>query len=193
MEERLKRLKELSRIKISKRKAAQKMYKEKLFPNLEAARNFVRRQTGASGAKSKFTVQWLTDVPTPIETEFGVTHLSKDTNGILMLVDLHLPFHSPDIIRQAIDMRSEYDTIIIQEVFDFYQLSRFDKTRTINVHEEQEAFFQLMDWIRDQCPNHRIIFQKGNHDERFEVAFMRKADEFEGLMGMEFETIFNFG
>lgn len=193
MSERLKRLKELSRIKISKRKAAQMMYKEKMFPSLEAARSFVRRETGAKGKDSKFRVQWLTDIPTPIDTEFGVTKLPKSTDGILMLVDLHLPFHSPETIQQAIGMKSEYDTIIIQEVFDFYQLSRFDKTRTINVQEEQEAFFQLMDWIREECPTHRIIFQKGNHDERFEIAFMRKAQEFEGLDGMEFETIFNFG
>ena len=187
-----KRMLELSGRGLSKRSAAQMLYKEGFFTLLESARSYIRHHTNAKGAGGSLNVvKWNTDIPIPEKSEFGVRDISE-ANGILMLCDIHLPFHVPGVIEHALERKSEYDTIILQEVFDFYALSKFDKTRVIKPAREQALFFEFMDWLRDEAPNHRIIFQQGNHDERYWLTFMRKAPEIAEMKGMEFETIFNF-
>jgi len=185
------RLQQLSDLGVSKRKAAKILYNEGFFPNIEKGRGFIRRHTNASGTGSKDNIKWNTNLPMADETGFGIRDIS-DSKGVLLLCDIHLPFHDNNTIEQALALKKEYDTIIIQEVFDFYALSRFDKTRIVNVSREQEMFFQFMEWVREKVPKHKIIFQLGNHDERFILTLMRKAQEFAELEGMEFETIFNF-
>lgn len=185
------RLQELSDLGLSKRGAAKILYNEGFHNSLEAARGFVRSHTNAKGLSGRDNIKWNTNLPMPDETGFGIKDIS-DSDGVLMLCDIHLPFHDTDTIEKALKDKDEYDTIIIQEVFDFYALSRFDKTRLISVAREQEMFFQFMEWMREIVPNHKIYFQIGNHDERFMLTLMRKAQEFSELAGMEFETIFNF-
>lgn len=191
-EEAFKRLQELSDLGISKRRAGQILYDEGYFANAEQGRGFVRRHTGANGGESRNNIKWNIGIPIPEQSEYGVREIPKATNGILLLCDIHLPFHDVKTIESALKRKDEYEIIIIQEVFDFYQISKFTKTRTIPLVQEQEAFFQLMEWIRQEAPDKRIIFQLGNHDERFLHYKMREAREFENLIGMEFETIFNF-
>jgi len=186
------RLKEISRFKISKRGAAKMLVKEGFFTSVEKARAFVRQHTMALGDSSRDNIPWIEDVPTPIETEFGVLEIPKDTDGIGLLCDIHIPFQDEKTIRSFLERKDEYKTIIIQEVFDFFSLSRFHKHRTLDIAKEQEDFFQLMELIRKEAPEHRIIFQQGNHDDRFWVYVMRQARELENLIGMEFETIFGF-
>lgn len=190
-EEAFKRLQSLSDTGISRRGAASVLCREGLFGSLEDARNFVRWHTGSQGARSKTAIQWKNDIPMPESTGFGVRDISS-ANGILMLCDLHIPFHNKEVIKMAFGSKDQYDTIILQEVFDFYGLSKFDKMTTISPAREQEQFFQFMDWVREQVPDHRIIFQLGNHDERFLLTFMRKAPEIAEMAGMEFSTIFSF-
>ena len=190
-EEAYARLQKLSDLGISKRRAAKILCDEGLYNNLEKARTFVRQHTGANGSKSTYDIKWNTNLPMPDKTDFGIREITT-TKGILLLCDIHLPFHDNNTIEKALDLKDEYDTIIIQEVFDFYGLSKFDKTNRIEVHREQEMFFQLMEWMRERVPKHRIIFQMGNHDDRFVLTLMRKAQELAELQGMEFETIFNF-
>ena len=186
------RLKELSRLKLSKRGAAKILYQEGLFPGVEQARTFVRRHTMALGKSGYDNIKWLTDIPTPLESEFKVIEIPKKTNGIGLLCDIHIPFHDERTINGILERADEYEMLVIQEVFDFYSLSKFSKHKTIDIAKEQEDFFQLMEYIRNKIPNHRIVFQFGNHDDRFWVYIMRKARELEHLQGMEFETIFGF-
>lgn len=185
------RIKELSDMGISKRGAAKVLYDEGFFPNVENARSFIRQHTNANGNYKSDTIAWNTNLPLPEKTGFGVKDIS-DSNGILMLCDIHIPYHCNKTIQHALERKTEYDTIILQEVFDFYSLSKFDKTAIKNVKQEQEMFFQFMDWLRDQVPNHRIYFQLGNHDDRYVLTLIREAAKVAELVGMEFETIFNF-
>lgn len=185
------RMQELSDTGISKRGAAKVLYDEGYFTNIETARHFIRNHTNANGAMGYDNVTWNTGLPVPDDSGFGVKDIS-DANGILFLCDIHIPFHCNKTIQHALERKTEYDTIIIQEVFDFYSLSKFDKTAIKNVKQEQEMFFKFMDWLREQVPNHVIYFQLGNHDERYILTLIREAAKVSDLMGMEFETIFNF-
>jgi hypothetical protein len=186
--ESLERIKQLSGLGISKHAAARMLYKEKYYANVESARRAIRAYVHGTHIV-KPTVQWNDELPLSEEGGYGV----KDVfgKGILMLCDIHLPFQKNDIILHALDNIDDCDTILLQEVFDFYQLSKFDKFRTIAVVQEQDMFFEFMEFLRSQFKG-RILFQRGNHDERYQLFFMRKAKEFEGMAGMEFETIFGF-
>ena len=85
------RLKELSRLKLSKRGASKILRDEGYFKTVESARKFIRHHTGADGRGGKVNIQWLTDVPTPVESEFGVIDIPKETDGIGLLCDIHIP------------------------------------------------------------------------------------------------------
>lgn len=186
------RLQELSRLKLSKRGAAKILYDEDFgFTSIEHARTFVRGHTMAKGAVGRDNITWITDVPTPLESEFNVIEIPKETDGIGLLADIHIPFQDKRTIDSFLERKDEYEVVVfLGDVFDFHSISRFSKHKTIDIAKEQEDWWQLMDYMRDQIPDKKIYFLQGNHDDRFWVYIMRQARELEHLQGMEFETIF---
>ena len=106
------RLQELSRIKISKRGAAKILWQEGFFNNTEQARSFIRQKTGANGEFSNNSINWLTDIPTPLESEFRVKELPKNLNGIGLLSDIHIPFQDRKTIESFLEREDEYDAIV---------------------------------------------------------------------------------
>lgn len=189
-EDAFKRLSEISRYKISKRGAARILVNEGFFDNVEKARSFVRQHTDANGAMGKQNVDWIADVPTPMDSDFAIHEIPASVNGIGLLGDIHIPFQDEKTIMSFLERQDEYEMIILQEVFDMASFSKFHKPKTIDIAKEQEDFWQLMEFIRKIIPDKRIIFQRGNHDDRFWIYVMRKARELENLQGMDFETIF---
>lgn len=191
-EDALVRFYELAKLGISKRRAGLILFNEGLCDTPEKGRDFVRRHAGEYGNKSTKKVDWDVGLPVAIESGFNIIELPKATDSILCLFDIHLPFHSVETIEEALSRKKEYDTIILNEVFDFYDLSRFSKEKKYNIAVEQEMFFRFMEWMRKQVPKHQIYFQLGNHDERYWKFMMGRARELSDLQGMEFETIFGF-
>jgi predicted phosphodiesterase len=187
-----KRIQELADLGISKRRAGKILFEEGLVDSPEIGRSQVRYYTGQKGFQNITNlIEWKNDLPQPEKPDFKIIELHS-TKGILCLFDLHLPYHDIRTIEMALERKNEYDTIILQEVFDFYGLSKFDKFNNKSVADEQECFFRFMEWLRSKVPNHKIIFMYGNHDERFKLFIMRKAQEIADLNGMEFSTIFGF-
>ena len=182
---------------MSKRRAAKILYDNNQFGfrSLEDARNFVRYHTGSMGGQKNVRniVAWNTDAPTPLESDFRVIEIPKETNGVGLISDLHIPFQDERTINDFLSKKDEYEVIVLLgDVFDFHSISRFSKEKHIDIATEQEDWFQLMEFVRGKVPNHKIYFLLGNHDQRFWKFIMQKARELEHLQGMEFETIFGF-
>ena len=155
------RLKELSRFKMSKRRAAKILYDDKSFgfASHEDARTFVRQHTNALGSSGRDNIAWQTDVPTPIESDFKVIEIPKETNGVGLISDLHIPFQDERTISDFLNRKDEYEVIVLLgDVFDFHSISRFSKEKHIDIATEQEDWFQLMEFIRNRVPEHKIYF-----------------------------------
>ena len=102
-------------------------------------------------------------------------------NNILLISDLHIPYHNIQAITLALDYGKEQkvNTIIINgDLMDFYQMSRFEKDprkRSIKFEFDSTKAFLVI--LRDAFPDARIYWLKGNHDVRYEHWLMAKAPE----------------
>lgn len=89
----------------------------------------------------------------------------------LVLSDLHVPHHCVRSIEAALAYGDDYgpDSILINgDLFDFYQISRFDKNPTLpKVYAELLAGGDFLDHVRQRFQRAKIYFKLGNHDERW--------------------------
>lgn len=91
---------------------------------------------------------------------------------VLKLSDFHIPFHDERAVKVAYSFARflKPHTIVLDEVLDFYQLSKFDKTpsRVLEFGQDVEASRDALAALRKMCPASRIVMVRSNHDQRLE-------------------------
>ena len=160
------------------------------FETLEQARGAIRYYRGEKGdllrkdLKDKSNMnkkQPIPKMPQSASVPKEIYHVPKANNNILVISDLHIPYHDNAAIECALDYGLEkgVNTIIINgDLLDFHQLSRFMKDpRKRSVKEEFDACRAMLEYIRHWFPTQKIIWIAGNHDKRYEHWLMTKAPE----------------
>lgn len=176
-------------------KLARIMYKEHnlLFKDVEDARKTLRYIEGKLGAKCKKTVintPFVKDEPRPInpynlpdsyEEERKPLKLPLACNNILLISDLHIPYHNLESINIAFKygVENKVNTIFINgDLIDFCLISRFEKDFSKrSVKQEFDAAKQFLVSLRKTFPTAEIYWLKGNHDLRLEKFLAQKASE----------------
>ena len=112
-----------------------------IFKDVEDARYYVRKVTGAHGEKSrkqKIDKQLMEDfalLENPItECELKPFIVPKQYKKPLIINDIHSKFHDRRAVEVAVNHGAKRgcDLVIINgDLFDFYQFSRFDKNNRI--------------------------------------------------------------
>jgi len=171
---------------------AKKAYKENvlMWNNLESARSCVRMVRGKMGLysakdKSLYTQKTYDTNPYKLpDTEEKIREpyiLPKADNNILLISDLHIPYHNISAITAALKYGEEakVNTIIINgDLIDFYQMSRFERDpRKRSAKFEFDTTKAFLVILRATFPDARIYWVKGNHDVRYEHWLMAKAPE----------------
>jgi hypothetical protein len=121
---------------------------------------------------------------------------------ILKLNDWHVPFHDKKALSVAFNFAEtlEPNIIIIDEIADFYALSKFSKDARRRLMMQDE-FDECQKWLwrlRNRFPNTRIIMLESNHDRRLmkylnsqapELGYLRclALDHLLGIDGMKIE------
>jgi predicted phosphodiesterase len=163
------------------------------FTNVEAARDSVRYYRGHLGKakrgdlKDKSLVKPVTHNTNPYklpDSEEKIREpfiLPKACNNILLISDLHIPYHSINAITAALDYgkKEEVNTVVINgDLMDFYGCSRFERDpRKRSVKFEFDSTKAFIVTLRHTFPNAQIYWLKGNHDIRYEHYLMAKAPE----------------
>lgn len=175
------------------------------FDNLENIRSCIRWYRGQMGAKNRkrvcdktyFTrsVFDISDIPPTYRTEYTPHIIGHESKKALVLCDLHIPYHEPDVLMEALNdgKKEKVDTIILNgDIADFYQISRFSKDpRRKSIKKELTAVKYFLRKLRNKFPKQTIIYKAGNHEERY-VQFLRlNAKELLGID--EFELRFVLG
>lgn len=156
-----------------------------LFTNVEDARQVLRYIEGKSGNS---TYKKLPDrpknpynLPETFKKEREPLHLPTFCNNILLISDLHIPYHDINAITMAIDygIKEKVNTIFINgDLIDFYGVSKFEKDpRKRSIKEEFDATKQFLRSLRQAFPTQLIYWLKGNHDIRYEKWLMTKVYE----------------
>ena len=189
------------------KKLARIMYEEnKLsFKDEEAARYSLRYIEGKAGdimrsGVSKKETEFIMEkerprnpynLPSSDETAFE-PFVFKGHKKILILSDIHVPYHSIDAITAALQYakKSKPDALLLNgDTIDCHRLSRFIKDpKKRNFKLELDTFKALFDVFEKELKC-KIYFKIGNHEERYEHFLYEKAGELVGIEEFEFENI----
>jgi predicted phosphodiesterase len=170
---------------------AKKIYKENplVWREIESVRYIVRALRGKreSNYKDKSLYKAKTydtnpyKIPESEEKERLPFTLPLACNNILLISDIHIPYHSIDAITAALDYgkNENINTILINgDLIDFYGCSRFEKDpRKRSIKHEFDTTKEFLRILRATFPNAQIYWLKGNHDVRYEHWLMAKAPE----------------
>jgi predicted phosphodiesterase len=176
-------------------KLARIMYAENklTFKDVEAARMVLRYIEGKTGNKERKKVlqsKYLMPQERP-RNPYNLPESHQDKripfklptacNNILLISDLHIPYHDIDAITLALNygVENKINTIFINgDLIDNHQVSRFEKDpKKRSVKQEFDATKQFLRSLRATFPNAHIYWLKGNHCIRWEKFLLQKASE----------------
>lgn len=114
---------------------------------------------------------------------------------VLVLSDIHFPFHHKPALIKAIEhgRKIGVSTIILNgDAVDCNRVSRYTKEKDApDIQSEKTIFGQFLEKLRHLFPNANIIWKKGNHEVRWEVYLMSNAPELISLAGVDIHTVFD--
>lgn len=173
-------------------KLARIMYnKNKLsFLNVESARGALRSIEGKNCKSIAVLPQHRVDEARP-KNPYNLPESYKEDrapfvlplacNNILLISDLHIPYHDIEAITIALDYgkQQNVNTIFINgDLIDNAQVSRFERDMSKrSVKQEFEATKQFLVELRNAFPDAEIYWLKGNHCIRWEKFLAQKASE----------------
>lgn len=180
---------------LSKQAIARVLYNEtQLFDSIEQARQLVRNYTGSHGKHHKMHQKGVIEydnrfsrdnpygLPESYEEKREPFILPKVNNNILIISDLHIPYHTIKAVNCAIKygVEQKVNTIFINgDLLDFHGLSRFEKDpRKRTVPQEMDAAIEFFKVLRKVFPKADIYYHLGNHDVRYERWLMAHPEIF---------------
>lgn len=123
--------------------------------------------------------------------------IPKANKNILVISDLHIPYHDITSITLALDYgkKNKIDTIVINgDLIDFHYLSRFQKDpRKRSVAEELEAAREFLSVLRKNFKGIPIYYLLGNHDMRYQHWLESKAIDVLGCPEFELTSLLRLG
>ena len=112
---------------------------------------------------------------------------------VVCLTDWHVPYEDPKVIELMIDWcRSEQPEIIVMhELHDFYELSKFDKDpeRELDLQDEIDRVNGYMRQLRKACPKSRLILVNSNHLNRLKKFLWREAPALNSLRALKLDKL----
>ena len=173
-------------------KLARIMYSQNnlLFKDLESARLFLRYIEGKHGAVTR-KFKTIIQMPERPKNPYNLPEshqekrepfvLPKVCNNILLISDLHIPYHDIEAITIALDYgkKENVNTIFINgDLIDNSQVSRFEKDmKKRSVKQEFDATKEFLVQLRATFPDASIYWLKGNHCVRWEKFLEQKVRE----------------
>lgn len=190
---------------------AKKIYSENnlLFNNVEQVRSLLRYYTGRSGAKQRvqladkqfvrelsYTYNPFDDIPDSYEETREPYVLPTSVTKILVLSDIHFPYHNATALRTAIKygIEKEVDCVILNgDILDFYALSDFAKDPSKpRFRKELELGRWFLAELRKAFPKAPIYYKIGNHEMRLERYLKVKAPEIFDCEEFELSILLEF-
>jgi len=173
-------------------KLARIMYSDNplIFKDVETARYRLRYIEGKTGATKRRFMD-TTEIGDRPKNPYKLPESSAEDrkpfilptgcNSILLISDLHIPYHDVNAITLALEYgaKENVNTIFINgDLMDFHQLSRFVKDpRKRSVKYEFDTTKAFLVSLREAFPDAEIYWLKGNHCVRYEHWLMTKVHE----------------
>jgi predicted phosphodiesterase len=165
-----------------------------MWTTQDACLTMVRKLRGASGTESRKNQKCSSTkalpgigMPTPFkEFEHPEFFNVNDKGRVLILADVHIPYHDPKALEAAVKYgkSNKVSTVLLLgDALDFHGISKFEESpEKRNLSKELTKYREFFTWLRQEFPKARIIFKEGNHEERYNLFMIKKAYE---LLGVE--------
>lgn len=138
---------------------------------MEAFKRIVARVRGEVKVDTFTLEEDGLELPESDYTEYKPFIIPSGRNKLLILNDIHLPYHSRQALKTAIDegVRQGCDTVILNgDTIDFYGVSRFVKDPSVrDVIGELSVAKQFLEYLRSKFPEAQIVYKTGNHEDRW--------------------------
>lgn len=114
-----------------------------------------------------------------------------NANNILIISDIHFPFHDKKAIETAVNHRDNIDTIILLgDIMDFYTLSTFAKNPSLPViRDEIKICKDFLKYLREKFPYAQIVYYEGNHEIRLDRYIFTHAPVLYGIESVSMATL----
>lgn len=187
-------------------KLARIMYKENnlSFTSVEVARGALRAIEGKKGGierglmkdKSLFINEERPKNPykLPESDETSYEPFILNASRVLVLSDIHIPYHSISALTAAFDWGKQRnpDAILLNgDTIDCHAIPskyvRDPKKR--DVAGELKVFKEFFQILQTEFPKSKIYFKTGNHEERYNTFLYQKAHELVGIDEFKLENI----
>ena len=124
------------------------------------------------------TPRSVTPYELPKSYEEDYTPFVLNHKRILLLSDIHIPYHSIEALTATLDYakKEKPDAIVLNgDTIDCHKLSRFcNDPRARNFSQELEDFRDFFTTLQSLF-NVPIYFKVGNHEERYDHFLFQKA------------------
>lgn len=169
-----------------------------LFTTLDATRCMLRLIENKMGKTNRCKID--KEVPERKKNPYNLPESDEalyepfkiDAKRLLVLSDIHIPYHNIESLTCAFDFaKSEKpDAILLNgDTLDFFGLSRFAKDpKARSFAHELNTFKEFMDILKKTF-DAKIYFKIGNHEERYFHFLWMKAHEIVGVEEFELENI----
>lgn len=118
----------------------------------------------------------------------------NDIERVLVLSDLHIPFHKDKEILNIIKENSNVNLIILAgDILDCFSVSSFPKEMHIPLYEELKIASSFLKKIDRLTPNTKKIVFRGNHEFRFKRYLAKFQSEFSPLVSDDILEILKNG
>jgi predicted phosphodiesterase len=176
------------------------------FASIEIGRDFIRYITGSRGRQiPKYTEMTIRQYKSTIAeglaklrafTESKAQPIVLTDCAILVLSDIHLPFHDLPSLTAAIEYGEsrQPDVVLLNgDILDCYDISRFMKEQDRpTITDEIAMGIEFLELLRKAFPQARIIYKLGNHEERMRHYILKNAPQFGNLKALDFESLLQF-
>jgi len=184
-----------------------------LFTDVELARTAIRKRTGNYGKAIRDSWanthghqyrQPFTGDAMPAPRPFwDTTPFMLTSKRYLIIADAHIPFHEPGAIEIAVKHALGHgcrDVVLLGDILDHYQESDFSRVPDVaTLTQELADGLKFFRWLRKKFKG-RIVYKKGNHEERWQVRVHKAmpevgllmdnfTDEYMGLLDLGIDTV----
>lgn len=150
---------------------------------------------GEAAAKMKIGNPFC--LPESDEAEYEPFLIPSGVRKLLVLSDIHIPYHNIQALTTAIQygIDNGADGILLNgDTMDMYKHSRFiQDPRKRDFKGELELTRQLLGVLRKQFPGAHIYWKDGNHDERWENWLMTNAPMLLDMPEFRLDVLLRFG
>ena len=179
---------------------------KEVFSSIDTCRASIRYYRGKLGGKNRSRMKEKDRIeknPRPLNPfgiiPEGITELgdwkpvSLKKDNILVLHDVHVPFHD----KAALEIALEYgytngvQSILMNgDMSDFHAVSSFDRDpRHRDLAEELEIVKDVLKVIRKNFPKAEMVYKIGNHEERIEKYIRVRCPELFGYNYLSYEHL----